>query len=151
MPKKTKNLKYYEAVGRRKEAVAKVRLYIVGKDKLVAVGDSKIKQGEIYINKRLISKIFPSVPEKITYIRPLQLTNNEGRFAISILVSGGGRKGQLEAIVHGLARAMEKVDKEQYRPILKREGLLSRDARIKERRKVGTGGKARRKKQSPKR
>ena len=81
----------------------------------------------------------------------MTLTKNQDRFAISIVVSGGGTNGQLDSMVHGLARALEKVDKETYRPILKTNGLLTRDSRKKEARKVGTGGKSRRMKQSPKR
>lgn len=70
---------------------------------------------------------------------------------MTFFVQGGGKKGQLGAIIHGLARAIEKTDKETLRPILKKAGLLTRDSRTRERRKVGTGGKARRVKQSPKR
>lgn len=151
MAKKTKEVKYYEAVGRRKEAVARVRLYIVGKDKTVQVNGLKIKAGEIYVNKKLIDQAYRSIAEKNRYLIPLKLTKNQDRFAISILVKGGGRTGQLDAIIHGLARAIEKVDKENYRPLLKKNNLLTRDARTRERRKVGTGGKARREKQSPKR
>jgi len=157
MAKKTKNLKYYQAVGRRKEAVARVRLYIVGADKTTILKkenddkNMKIKQGEIYVNGRLISEVFPTEQEKQKYLFPLKITNSQDRFAISILVKGGGKTGQLEAIIHGLSRALELVDKEKYRPILKQNKLLSRDPRKKERRKVGTGGKARRVKQSPKR
>ena len=81
---------------------------------------------------------------------PLKLTQNEGRFAISILTEGGGKNGQLEAIVHGLARALLLSD-QGYKVVLKKAGLLTRDPRKRERRKVGTGGKARRAKQSPKR
>ncbi len=64
---------------------------------------------------------------------------------------GGGSKGQLGATVHGIARALSKLDTETLRPPLKKAGLLTRDPRKRERRKVGMGGKARRKRQSPKR
>ncbi|OGK11875.1 30S ribosomal protein S9 [Candidatus Roizmanbacteria bacterium RIFCSPLOWO2_01_FULL_37_12] len=151
MVKKTKDLKYYEAIGRRKEAVARVRLYIVGKDKSISFDGKKVKAGEILVNKKPIDNEFPSPAEKKVYLAPLKLTQNENRFAIVILTKGGGRSGQLDAVVHGLSRAIEKVDKEAYRPILKKQGLFTRDARTRERRKVGTGGKARRAKQSPKR
>lgn len=150
MPRK-KTLKYYEAVGRRKEATARVRLCIVAGKKGVKVGEREIKKGEIIVNGKPIEEIYPHEWEKNIYMKPLVLTKNEDRFAISIKVEGGGKNGQLGAIVHGLARALEKVDREAYRPILKKEGLLTRDPRERERRKVGTGGKARRKKQSPKR
>ncbi|MEK7526737.1 MAG: 30S ribosomal protein S9, partial [Patescibacteria group bacterium] len=62
-----------------------------------------------------------------------------------------GRVGQLGATILGIARTIEKMNSEKYRPALKKAGLLTRDDRTRERRKVGTGGKARRKKQSPKR
>jgi len=148
---KTKESTYYEAVGRRKEAVARVRLYVTGRDKTVAIGDTKIKQGEIILNKKPIDSTFPSASEKARYNTPLVLTDCTERFAISIITRGGGKNGQLDAIVHGISRALEKVDKETYRPTLKKASLLTRDPRAKERRKVGTGGKARHKKQSPKR
>lgn len=156
MVRKTKNLKYYEAIGRRKESVACVRLYIVGKDKIANVGNKdqpgiKIKAGEIYVNQKPIVNLFPADFEKNRYLTPLKLTNNEERFAVSILVAGGGRNGQLEAIIHGLARALVKVDPDAYRLVLKKHGLLTRDPRARQRRKVGTGGKSRRLKQSPKR
>ena len=81
---------------------------------------------------------------------PLKATSSVDRFAISIKVSGGGKKGQLGAIVHGISRALVLVD-EANKKILRSLGLITRDPRVKERRKVGTGGKARREKQSPKR
>jgi len=146
-----KALEYYEAVGRRKEATARVRLYILTRKAYVKVEDLEIKRGEIYVNGKPIEKLYPHPWEKNIYMKPLELTDSVDRFAISIKVEGGGKNGQLGAIVHGLARALEKVDREAYRPILKKAGLLTRDPRAKERRKVGTGGKARRKKQSPKR
>jgi small subunit ribosomal protein S9 len=151
MPKKTKDIQYYEGVGRRKQSVARVRLHLVTKDKLASVGDKKIKAGEILLNSQPIEKTFSSVADKEYYSLPLQLTDTGGRFAISIVVAGGGKKGQLDAVVLGLARALELVDKASFRPILKKEGLLMRDPRKKERRKVGRGGKARKMKQSPKR
>jgi len=151
MTKKTKDVKYYEAVGRRKQSIARVRLYLPTREKTVSVNELKIKIGEIFVNKKSIEKVFPAPYERESYLLPLRLTNNLDRFAISIMIKGGGVKGQLDAIIHGLSRALELVDKENYRPILKKEGLLTRDPRKKERRKVGTGGKARRAKQSPKR
>lgn len=151
MVKKTKSLKYYQGLGRRKEAVARVRLYIVGKEKTVDAVGTKIKKGEIFVNKKPYEQIFPSLAEKTILLKPLSLTASLDRFAISILVDGGGRTGQLEAVVLGLARALESSDKAGLRPGLKKAGLLTQDARVRERRKVGTGGKARRAKQSPKR
>lgn len=151
MPKKAKNILYYEAVGRRKAAVARVRLYIAGKDKTATVNGTKLKQGDILVNKQPIDKMFPSLQEKAQYLAPFKMTQTEERFVTTILVAGGGKNGQLDAIIHGLARALEKTNKEELRPILKKAGLMKRDPRARERRKVGTGGKARRVKQSPKR
>ncbi len=149
--KKVKNIQYYESTGRRKEAVARVRLYIVGKDKTVTINGNKLKQGQILVNQKSIDELFPSLSDKTRYLNPFKITNNEERFAVSILVKGGGKQGQLEAIIHGIARALEKTDKETIRPILKKASLLTRDPRTRERRKAGTGGKSRRVKQSPKR
>ena len=151
MPKKTKDVQYYEGVGRRKTAVARVRLYITKRDKTATVGDKKINQGEFLVNDKPIDKIFSSKYEQKQYLRPLELTDNIGRFSISVKLMGGGKNSQLEAVVHGLSRALSLVDKDTYRPILKKEGSLTRDSRARERRSVGTGGKARRAKQSPKR
>lgn len=151
MPKKTKDVQYYEAVGRRKQSVARVRLHLITKETFASVGDKKLKAGEIYLNNQPIEKKFVSLYEREYYLMPLKLTNTVDRFAISIMVSGGGKRGQLDAIVHGLSRALELVDKKTYRPLLKKEKLLTRDPRKKERRKVGRGGKARKMKQSPKR
>jgi len=68
-----------------------------------------------------------------------------------VKVAGGGNSGQLDAMIQGIARALSAIDTGKFRPILKTSGLLTRDARIRQRRMVGTGGKARRAKQSPKR
>lgn len=149
MVKKTSS-KYYEAIGRRKSSVARVRLYIVGSHKEVSVSELKIKQGEMYVNKKPIAAHFPGEIARLRYQLPFELTDSRDRFAVSVLITGGGIKGQLDAMVHGSSRALEKVEP-SFRPILKKQGLLTRDARVKERRKVGTGGKARRQKQSPKR
>jgi len=151
MVKKAKNVKYYEGIGRRKEAVARVRLYIVGKDKTAEVGKIKIKAGEAYINEKILSQTAIPQYQRDFMFSPLSATGNDGRFAVSILISGGGPNSQIEAIVHGVSRALDLVDRTEYRPILKNLGLLTRDPRTRERRKVGTGGKARRVKQSPKR
>lgn len=151
MTKKSKDVLYYEATGRRKTAVARVRLYIATKNKEVTVGGVKINAGQIMLNGKDITLTFGNSYEKKQFLTPLKLVQSEDRFAVSIVSRGGGKNGQLEAIVLGISRALEKVDKSTYRPILKKEGLLKRDPRARERRKVGTGGKSRRAKQSPKR
>lgn len=151
MAKKTQDIQYYEAVGRRREAVARVRLYITGKDKTATIKTKKVQQGTTIINDKELKVIFPSEVEQKKMLLPLELTNNLDRFAVSVRVSGGGKNGQLEAIVLGISRALCVADNDEYRPVLKQYDLLTRDPRAKERRKVGTGGKARRAKQSPKR
>ncbi len=147
----SKAVMYYEGIGRRREAVARVRLHIVGKDNTATVGETKIKKGEIIVNNKPVDEVFGSALAKARYLKPLRLSQSDERFAMTVRLVGGGNEGQLEAMILGIARAIEKVDKEAYRPALKKEKLLTRDPRIRERRKPGTGGKARRAKQSPKR
>ena len=147
---KKNNLRYYEAVGRRKSATARVRLYFNAKEKEVNIGDLKIKKGEIIVNKKPIAEYFGKHINKDTYLIPFTLTNSQDRFAVSAQVKGGGFRGQLDAIRLASSRALVKKD-ESDKTKLRGASLLTVDARVKERRKVGTGGKARRKKQSPKR
>lgn len=138
---------YVFAVGRRKEAVARVRLY--RKDSILWE-NVEVKKGEVFVNKKPGFVYFGKDAERI-YRQPLIVTNADKRFAVAAMVLGGGKVGQLDAVVLGIARALDKFDKEKYRPILKKRGFLTRDPRVRERRKVGMGGKARRRKQSPKR
>lgn len=149
MAPKGKKLSYYEAVGRRRSAVARVRLYMGAKTKKLKI-NSAAKKGDIFVNDMPIEDYFPSDVYKKQYMLPLTVTDSEKRFMISIITNGGGKHGQMEAIKLGLARALELAD-EENRQKLKSLGLLTRDARIRERRKPGKGGKARRKKSSPKR
>ncbi|HUQ85629.1 MAG TPA: 30S ribosomal protein S9 [Candidatus Limnocylindrales bacterium] len=151
--KKNKNDKkeYVAAVGRRKEAVARVRIYEHVKADL-KWDQEPVKKGEILVNSKPIADYFPSEIERKLYTEPLRLTNtHQNNFAITIRVTGGGRSGQLDAVIAAIANALNKIDREKHRPILKKKGMLTRDSRIRQRRKVGTGGKSRRKKQSPKR
>lgn len=151
MSKLNKNNKdYIHAVGRRREAVARVRLYDSPKKSILWEG-KEIKKGEILVNKRPIGEYFGSEISKVFYTQPFVVTNTLNKFIITVRAKGGGLEGQLEALVHGISRALAKLDIEKYRPLLKKHGLLTRDARTRERRKIGMGGKARRKKQSPKR
>lgn len=129
---------FYMAVGRRKTAQARVKLQVGGEGKMV-------------VNKKPIEEYFPGEVAKKLYLEPLVLTNSLNRFNIFIKVDGSGKSGQLTAVMHGLSRALDKVDRDQYHLLLKKQGFLTRDARARERRKVGLGGKARRRKQSPKR
>lgn len=148
--KKKQKRDFTFAVGRRREAVARVRLYGSVKEGL-NWGESPIVKGQILVNEKPIEYYFPGPVSKVKYMKPFVLTTTDGKFGITIKVSGGGRNGQLDATVFGISRALAAHAPEKYRKILKAAGLLMRDARVRERRKVGTGGKARRAKQSPKR
>lgn len=127
---------YIFAVGRRKEATARVRLFN-GK-------------GDHSVNQMPADKYFGGAVNEYFYNQPLRIADVTDKYYFTAKVVGGGPKGQLEAVTLGVARALIKSNKE-LRPTLKAAGLLTRDPRVRERRKVGTGGKARRKKQSPKR
>lgn len=144
------NVSYYEATGRRKNATARVRLYVV-KDESLTIEGVSVPKGECIVNGKLADKYFPGEVAKKVYLEPFRTTNTIGRFVTSIRVSGGGPSGQLGAVVHGLSRALEKTDKEKFRPILKKRGFMTRDSRKKQRIKAGFAHKSRARKQSPKR
>lgn len=112
----------YYGTGRRKEAVARVRL-IAG-------------NGNIVINRREIDSYFPLETLKAAVRQPLEITDTLGQYDVYVNVNGGGFTGQAEAIRHGIARALLKIDAET-RPILKKAGFLTRDPRMKERKKYG--------------
>ena len=141
---------YTYAVGRRKEAVARVRIYSHVKDGAVW-GNQALQKGQILVNEMPVEHYFPGPIAKAKYLKPLSLLNITDKYAITVKVTGGGRAGQLDAMIHGLSRALSAVDVTKYRPTLKKDGLLTRDPRARQRRQVGTGGKARRQKSSPKR
>jgi len=134
---KQKKVDYVYGVGRRKESSARVRLFR-GK-------------GENTVNGMPAVKYFPGEVSKKAFERPFEVTETSGKFYFSGRVLGGGKEGQLSAIVLGLSRALVKAESEKNRLPLRKASLLSRDARIRQRRMVGMGGKSRRKKQSPKR
>lgn len=142
---------YIAAVGRRKEAVARVRLYNLAKGEEAEVFGEKYKAGDTIVNGKVIGEYFNFHGYVPQYKRIFDDTKTLGKFLISAKVEGGGLAGQIDAVVHGIARVLDKFDKEAYHGILRTNGYLTRDPRVRERRKVGTGGKARRKKQSPKR
>jgi small subunit ribosomal protein S9 len=148
---KTIKKEYIAAVGRRKEAVARVRLYEHVRDGLM-FDTYAVRKGDIVVNGKAIAQYFSGDIAKHAYTQPLRITNaHQNNYAFTIRVVGGGPAGQLQAVVAGISNALNKLDTAKYRPILKKKGLLTRDARVRERRSVGTGGKARRAKQSPKR
>lgn len=132
-----KKINYIYAVGRRRSASARVRLFR-GK-------------GDNIVNGKLISDYFPGVINKDVWTKPFKAVDAMDKFYVTVKVVGGGLQGQLDAVVHGISRAFVKANEDKFRKPLKKLGLLTRDPRIRERRKVGMGGKARRKKQSPKR
>ena len=112
----------YQAVGRRKKAIARVRL-IPG-------------EGKIVINGRDIDNYFGLETLEMTVRQPLALTSLEGRYDVLVNVYGGGLSGQAGAIRHGISRALIKADPE-LRPAVKKAGFLTRDPRMKERKKYG--------------
>lgn len=129
--------KYLPAVGRRKRAVARVRL-IKGHEPFMVNGIPAERYFPGQVNQQLLTE-------------PLRLADLIGRYSLTVRVIGSGQTSQLKAVVHALARAIVKLDKEKFKSRLKTAGLLRRDPRKKQRRMVGTGGKSRRRKQSPKR
>ncbi len=120
----TSNKSYYYGTGRRKTSVARVRIYP--------------GTGQIVVNNRSPEQHFGG---RATYERvvtaPFRVTETLGRWNVMVKVSGGGTTGQAGAVSHGIARALCVADVDAYRPVLKKAGLLTRDARVKERKKVG--------------
>ncbi len=113
----------YCGTGRRKSSVARVRL-VPG-------------NGKITINKRDIDEYFGLDTLKVIVRQPLTITETSGKFDVIATVEGGGFTGQAGAIRHGIARALLEVDSDAYRPALKQAGFLTRDSRMKERKKYG--------------
>ena len=118
----TSSKPYFYGTGRRKSSVARVRV-IPG-------------TGKITINKRDIDEYFGLETLKLIVNQPFAVTGTEGKFDIIAIVNGGGFSGQAGAIRHGLARALCTAD-EANRPALKKAGFLTRDPRMKERKKYG--------------
>ena len=114
---------YYEGLGRRKEATARVRLHVGG-------------NGQVVVNDKPAEQYFPRDGDLKIVVEPLQLTETEGRFDVTVKVQGGGITGQRDAVSLGIARALLKVDPE-HRSVLRRGGYLTRDSRAKERKKPG--------------
>ncbi len=116
---------YFYATGRRKKSVARVRLYP--------------GTGVVTINGRDISEYFGLETMKLIVNQPFGVTDTVGKFDIVANVKGGGFSGQAGAIRHGVARALLSAD-ENYKPLLKKAGFLTRDPRMKERKKYGLKG-----------
>ncbi|MCR4670214.1 MAG: 30S ribosomal protein S9 [Saccharofermentans sp.] len=123
MAKKASNKVYFYGTGRRKDAVACVRL-IEG-------------SGKITINGKDIDEYFGLDTLKLIVRQPLEATGATGKFDVIAKAVGGGISGQAGAIRHGIARALVEADEETYKATLKEAGFLTRDARMKERKKPG--------------
>ena len=117
-----KTTKFY-GTGRRKSSIARV---------YIAPGT-----GKITINKKDMDEYFGLDTLKVIVKQPLVATGTDGKFDVMVNVKGGGVTGQAGAIRHGISRALLEADSEEYRPILKKAGYLTRDPRMKERKKYG--------------
>lgn len=124
------------AIGRRKRAVASVRLHP--------------GTGEITVNGKKASEFFPGDFAKSRLSLPFSLLSQPIKYSVSAKTHGGGKAGQMEAVVLGISKALSLIKKDNQ-VIMHTANMLTRDSRERQRRMVGTGGKSRRKKQSPKR
>lgn len=114
---------YVRGTGRRKCAVAQVKLFLGG-------------SGQIMVNGKPYQEVFPRLEHRRTIEHPFVATDTVGKFDVEVKVQGGGIGGWVGAIKHGIARALVQAN-EQFKPLLRQEGLLTRDARVKERKKYG--------------
>jgi small subunit ribosomal protein S9 len=117
------SVQYFEGVGRRKESTARVRLMN--------------GTGKVIVNEKLAEEYFTRMGDMEKVLQPLQATGQElSTYDISVVVNGGGVTGQVDSVQLGLARALVKMNHD-YTAMLRKYGLLTRDARIKERKKPG--------------
>ena len=121
MAKKSENI-VFQGTGRRKESIARVRL-MAGK-------------GNVTVNGKTLDEYFGSDILKVIVNQPFAVTNTVGKYDVVVKVVGGGFTGQAGAIRHGIARALNEANSE-FRPVLKANGFLTRDPRMKERKKYG--------------
>jgi small subunit ribosomal protein S9 len=121
MPSDKQN--YFHGTGRRKTSVAQVRIMPGG-------------GGAIIVNGSPYEEVFTRQIHRETIVNPLMLTDTADKYSVMVKVDGGGVTGQSGAIAHGIARALIRAD-ESLKPVLKQNGMLSRDARAKERKKPG--------------
>ena len=112
----------YYATGKRKTAIARVWM--------------KLGDGNITVNKRPLGEYLTTETAKMIVAQPLEITNTLGRYDITVNVKGGGYSGQVGAIKHGISRALLEISPE-FREPLKKRGFITRDSRIKERKKYG--------------
>ena len=117
------NKETFLGTGRRKSSIARVRL--------------TDGTGKITVNGKDLNEYFGEETLRVIVKQPLTVTNTEGKYDVVAKVVGGGFSGQAGAVRHGIARALNEANREEYRPILKSNGLLTRDSRMKERKKYG--------------
>jgi small subunit ribosomal protein S9 len=115
---------YYEGVGRRKQATARVRLHTGG-------------TGSVTVNDKPIEDYLKVAGSEQDIKQPLELVGQTNAYDITVKVRGGGIVGQMDAVRLGVARALLKIDEDQFRPALRKAGFLTRDPRVKERKKPG--------------
>ena len=118
----TEQQQYYYGTGKRKTAVAQVRLYPGG--------------GGFTVNEKTLEEFFPLPAWRSTITEPLRVTESQSRYGVVVKIQGGGVVSQAGALRHGIARALLRAD-DALRPVLKQRGLLTRDSRIKESKKYG--------------
>ncbi len=123
MPRAKKEQVVFNGTGRRKSSIARVRI-VSGK-------------GNITVNGKDLNEYFGEETLKVIVKQPLTVTNTADKFDVICTVRGGGFSGQAGAIRHGIARALNEANREEYRPTLKSNGFLTRDPRMKERKKYG--------------
>jgi small subunit ribosomal protein S9 len=113
---------YFEGVGRRKESTARVRIVP--------------EAGTLTVNGKPAKDYFTRLGDLERAFSPIKAAGRENQMTVSVIVAGGGVTGQTEAVLHGVARALVKLD-ETLRPVLRKQGMLTRDDRMKERKKPG--------------
>ena len=123
MPRAKKEQVVFNGTGRRKSSIARVRI-VSGK-------------GNSTVNGKDLNEYFGEETLKVIVKQPLTVTNTADKFDVICTVRGGGFSGQAGAIRHGIARALNEANREEYRPTLKSNGFLTRDPRMKERKKYG--------------
>ena len=130
MVQNTTDKLYYYGTGKRKTAIAKVRLY-----PNLGEGDPSLAS-QIQINGKPLNEAFPWLTWQANVGQPLRVTECQDKFSVVARVDGGGISAQSQAVRHGIAKALAVYD-ETFKPILRKYGLLTRDARIKESKKYG--------------
>lgn len=130
MTQETEQQQYYYGTGKRKTAIAKVKLY-----RNVAPGDAGLP-GQIQVNGKPLAEYFPWLTWQATVQQPLRIADSLDDFSVVAKVQGSGISSQSEAVRHGISKALVAYDESLKTP-LRKQGLLTRDARIKESKKYG--------------